>query len=103
MKLTIIPADKAVYVNGNSISNFNFNSPANVHALQWMETEGHIEFLTVNYVKPQNELITELPSWAIDAVAAYEAEKNRLDAQALIDAQNQATVETVETAGSTSA
>jgi hypothetical protein len=102
MKLTIIPADKAVYVNGHSISGFSFNSPANVHALQWLETEGHIEFLTVNYVKPQNELITELPSWAIDAVAAYEVEKNRLHEQAIIDAQNQVTVETIATVASAS-
>lgn len=103
MKLIIIPADKAVYVNGHSISGFSFNFPANVHALQWLETEGHIEFLTVNYVKPQNEVITELPSWAIDAVAAYEVEKNRLHEQAIVDAQNQVAAETVETAGSTSA
>jgi hypothetical protein len=102
MKLTIIPADKAVYVNGNSIPNFNFGYPENVHALQWLETEGHIEFLTVNYVKPQNEIITELPSWAIDAVAAYETEENRLREQAIIDAQNQVAAETVETASSTS-
>jgi hypothetical protein len=44
--------------------------------LQWNGSLGHIEF--VNNVKP-NETITELPSWANDALdawqSAYDAEQ----------------------------
>lgn len=79
MKLTIISSDNAVYKDGLSYSSLNLSSaniPADVHALQWDTNKGHIEF--INNVKP-NEIITELPSWANDALTAwqqaYEAEQ----------------------------
>jgi hypothetical protein len=63
MKLTIIPSDGAVYKDGISYSRLDLSIvPANIHALQWYETEGEIEFN--GRPKPQNETITELPSWA---------------------------------------
>jgi hypothetical protein len=63
MKLTIIPVDRAVGEDGKFYSNLDLNScniPANVHALQWQDTAGWIEF---NEPIP-NEEITELPAWA---------------------------------------
>jgi hypothetical protein len=77
MRLTIIPSDGAVYKNGYSFSKLDLSSvPANVHALQWYETEGEIEFINnSDKTKPQNETITELPSWANDCVIKWEESK----------------------------
>ena len=77
MKLTIIKDDGAVYKDGKSYSNLDLNQiPNDIHALQWNTDKGHIEF--VNCYK-NNEEITELPSWANDALTkwqtAYDAEQ----------------------------
>ena len=63
MKLTIIPADgsvgeNAVFYLGLNLSSCNI--PADVHALQWQDTAGWIEYNT----PIPNEPITELPAWA---------------------------------------
>jgi len=69
MKLTIISQDKTVYKNNKAFNKLNLSTvPSNIHALQWNETQGHIEF---NDNKP-NEIITELPSWANDCLAEWE-------------------------------
>jgi hypothetical protein len=68
MKLTIIPSDGAVYENGVCYLNLTWNgTPLDVHALQWFDVEGWIEF---NDGKP-NETITELPQWANNAMDAW--------------------------------
>ena len=67
MKLTIIPSDGAVYEDGISYLNLVWEgTPANVHALQWQDVAGWIE-----YVDQPNEDITELPEWADNAMAAW--------------------------------
>lgn len=63
MKLTIIPADGSVGENDVFYSDLNLSScniPADVHALQWQDTAGWIEFNT----PIENQPITELPAWA---------------------------------------
>jgi hypothetical protein len=64
MKLTIIVDDNAVYVDGvcRVLDLNQCNIPSNVHALQWYETEGEVEF--DGKPKPANEDITALPVWA---------------------------------------
>jgi len=87
MKLTIIKNDSAVYKDGKSYLDLSLSTiPSDVHALQWNESIGHIEF--VDNVKA-NETITELPSWANDALTAWQiayeveqAEVARLKAEA---------------------
>jgi hypothetical protein len=87
MKLTIIKDDGAVYKDGVSYADLSLPTiPSDVHALQWNDSTGHVEF--TNNVKI-NETITELPSWANDALTAwqnaYEAEQAeiaRLQAEA---------------------
>ena len=66
MNLTIIPSDGAVYVDGYSFSGLDLAAaPAAVHALQWKNDKGWIEFAdNDDGTKPQNQAITELPSWA---------------------------------------
>lgn len=83
MKLTIIPVDGAVYKDGYSYSGLDLSAaPSNVHALQWKDTKGWIEFKdNDDGTKPQNEVITELPSWANACVTKWdEAETARLAA-----------------------
>jgi hypothetical protein len=83
MKLTIIPVDGAVYKDGYSYSGLDLaTAPSNVHALQWKDTKGWIEFKdNDDGTKPQNEVITELPSWANACVTKWdEAETARLAA-----------------------
>ena len=84
MKLTIIPVDGAVYKDGYSYSGLDLSAaPSNVHALQWKDTKGWIEFTdNDDGTKPQNEAITELPSWANACVTKWdEAETARLAAE----------------------
>ena len=67
MKLTIIPVDRAVYEDGLCYSNLVWEgTPLNVHALQWQDIAGWIE-----YVDQPNEDITALPEWADNAMAAW--------------------------------
>ena len=66
MRLTIIPSDRAVYVNGSVITGLIFSSPGTVRALQWKESSGWIEYTDGGL----NEQINALPQWAVDAVAA---------------------------------
>jgi hypothetical protein len=63
MKLTIIPADGSVGENGKFYNNLDLSScniPEDVHALQWQDTAGWIEFKD----PVPNQPITELPVWA---------------------------------------
>ena len=74
MKLTIIPSDGAIYKDGVVYSGLDLsNVPSNVHALQWYETEGEIEFR--GKPKPQNEIIFELPVWANDCLNKWNEAK----------------------------
>jgi hypothetical protein len=64
MKLTIIPADGSVGENGKFYLDLDLSScgiPADVHALQWQDVAGWIEY---NSALIENEPITELPAWA---------------------------------------
>jgi hypothetical protein len=75
MRLTIVPIDKKVGVNGLFFGDLNLATcdiPPNIHALQWYETEGEVEFINnPDRTKPQNELISELPAWANNCVTVF--------------------------------
>jgi hypothetical protein len=75
MKLTVIPADKSVYLDGKFQKELEWKgTPKNVHALQWNNVKGWIEYISDDDGnKLPNELITELPKWALNAVTAWEA------------------------------
>lgn len=69
MRLTIIPSDGAVYEDGLCYSDLLWQgTPLDIHALQWFDTQGWIEF---NNGQP-NQDITELPEWAYNAMAAWQ-------------------------------
>lgn len=75
MKLTIIPSDKTVYKDGKSYANLDLvGVPSNVHALQFNDAtnKGWLEFLEDDEGnKARNEVLTELPSWAADALEKW--------------------------------
>lgn len=93
MKLTIIPADGAVYKDGYSFSGLLLEGiPANVHALQWDTDSGWIEFVNESeFRKPPNEQIEALPDWANSALVKWE-EANTAQQQPVVAQDNQATV-----------
>lgn len=71
MKVTIIPDDSYVAVDGDgSHRPLNLSScaiPDEVHALQWFDTKGWIEFDDPTdpfSPKPPNQIIEALPQWA---------------------------------------
>lgn len=78
-RITIIPIDNTVYVDGVvcELELSTCNIPANVHALQWYNTQGWVEFVDDDNnpftPKPPNQEITELPAWATACVALHEA------------------------------
>lgn len=70
MKLTIVCAGKFVAVDGLGYYDLEWpGTPADVHALQWQDNSGWIEY--VNSIKP-NEQIDQLPGWAIAAKDAWQ-------------------------------
>lgn len=80
MKLTIIPDDSFVMVNGDSthqpLDLSGCDIPDEVHALQWFNTKGWIEFndSTDPFApKPPNEEINFLPQWALNCVEVWKS------------------------------
>jgi hypothetical protein len=71
MKLTIIPADGSVGEDGKFYLNMDLSScgiPADVHALQWQDNAGWIEYTSPSI---ENQPITELPTWANCCMAKW--------------------------------
>lgn len=68
MKLVIIPTDGAVYEDSLCYTKLVWEgTPPNVHALQWQDVAGWIEYKDLS----PNEEITILPEWAYNAMAAW--------------------------------
>lgn len=78
MKLTIIPSDSFVAVDDDGshqpLDLSTCGIPTDVHALQWFDTRGWIEFVDVDPFapKPPNQDITVLPSWADACVLMWQ-------------------------------
>jgi hypothetical protein len=72
MKLTIIPIDGNVKKDGVAYLKLDLSScviPNDIHALQWFENSGWIEYTSAEIA---NKNITELPSWVSLAVSIWE-------------------------------
>tara|TARA_R110000782_G_scaffold7059_6_gene23893 strand:+ start:16473 stop:16940 length:468 start_codon:yes stop_codon:yes gene_type:complete len=75
MRLTIIRDDKYVSVDKVGYSGLQWtDTPVNVHALQWFENTGWIEYS--NDELP-NLIINELPQWSINAKEAWQIHKDK--------------------------
>lgn len=72
--VTVVPADKLILVEGLALR-FDFEAPERLHALQWHEGKGHLEFTD----GAPNQPLSEADYAAEVAVfaAAWEAEKQR--------------------------
>lgn len=101
MKLSIIPIDNAVCKDGVCYISVSLNdTPSNVHALQWKDTQGWIEYNDGKI----NESISTLPSWAENALTAwqklaepkphvpYTAEENKTVARSRLEATDWTTI-----------
>lgn len=74
MKLTIIPIDGKVKIDGTGFEQIDLTScniPENVHVLQWQDSSGWIEYKSAEV---DNETITSLPDWANQCIFAHEKE-----------------------------
>jgi hypothetical protein len=81
MKISIIPSDKTVVVDGRGfkISDVSFIDPS-IHAIQWKDTKGHIEFVEdENGLKPLNQSIDDFSPYQ-PAFDQWQVEKDKYDA-----------------------
>jgi hypothetical protein len=70
MRLTIIRSDGAVYIDSVAYLSLDMSAvPDDVHALQWFDVYGWVEFVG----DVANQDITELPLWANVCVSEWEA------------------------------
>lgn len=82
MRVTIIPDDQSVGVNGEFISPIELPElDSSIHAVQWHEEWGEVEFKTQfqngKLIKPANQIITDFAPFQF-AVDAWEAAKAAL-------------------------
>ena len=99
MRLTIIRDDKLVSKDNESYSGLDISYiPETVHALQWYETSGEIEYKSTGpYSKPENEVITALPEWANTALVTWNNAKAEAVSMQTVQAQNQPISEGAQT------
>ena len=84
MNVCVITEDRMIQVEGKAL-NFDFTIDANIHAIQWNGTTGHVEFKD----NTPNEDITDFTAYQ-SLVDAYNTEKQRVadaEAQAILDAE----------------
>jgi len=77
MRLCIITDDKMISKDNEAYVGVDISCiPSTIHALQWYETSGEIEYKSTGpYSKPANEQITILPDWVDTALAIWEEAK----------------------------
>ena len=76
MQVTVVPIDKVISVNGESL-NFDFTAPENMHALQWHDGTGHIE-----YTDGQTNRLLTAADYDVEVApftALWQAEYDRLE------------------------
>ena len=76
--VTVVPSDRLIVVDGVALR-FDFPAPENMHALQWHEGSGHIEWTDdINHPLTPDDYEADVAPF----VALWEAEKARLDEEA---------------------
>lgn len=76
--VTVVPSDRLIIVDGVALC-FDFPAPKNMHALQWHEGSGHIEWTDdINHPLTPDDYEADVAPF----VALWEAEKARLDEKA---------------------
>lgn len=88
MRLTIIPSDGFVSVDGEGYSGIDLSfMPADIHAVQWYDTEGEIEYRDSRGRATRNETIEDVAVFQ-PAVVAWQSAKDAVE-QAHIEAMEQ--------------
>lgn len=72
--VTVVPADKLILVEGLALR-FDFEAPKRLHALQWHEGRGHLEFTDGAPNQPLSE--ADYAAQVACFAAAWEGEKQR--------------------------
>ena len=78
MRVTIIPSDSFVSIDGDGshqpLDLSTCGIPSDIHALQWFDTRGWIEFNDIDPFtpKPPNQEIDTLPTWAEACVLVWQ-------------------------------
>jgi hypothetical protein len=75
-RITIIPSDNAVYLDLFVYSSLDLSTcqiPSNVHAFQWKDNQGWIEFNDGTV----HEYVSIIPDWAINCVNVWEDRYNK--------------------------
>jgi hypothetical protein len=89
MRITVIPQDKTVVIDGESYGGINLsNLDSNIHAIQWYDTDGEVEIKDARGRMVENREITSFDEFASVILLWEEAKlKAMQDAQAVADAQ----------------
>lgn len=81
MRLTIVPIDNNVGIDEQFFTDLDLSNcaiPNNIHALQWYDTEGEVEFINnLDRTKPLNEIINTLPIWANACITVWNMAKEK--------------------------
>jgi hypothetical protein len=81
MRVTIIPADGFVSVDGEGYSDLDLTfMAADIHAVQWYDTEGELEIQDARGRAVENRLIDSLEPYQ-PALDAWQAAKDAAEAQ----------------------
>ena len=76
--VTVVPSDRLIIVDGTPLQ-FGFTAPANLHAVQWHEGRGEMEWTDdINHPLTPADYAEDVAPF----VALWEAEKARLDEEA---------------------
>lgn len=72
MRLTIIRSDGFVSIDGKGYSGLNLSLlDNNIHAIQWTDTSGVVEYIETGNGRPANKIITDL-NLCYPAITAWE-------------------------------
>lgn len=92
MRVTIIPQDGKVVIDGKSYDGINLSSiDPNIHAIQWYDTYGEIEILDSRGNHAENQEITSFDNYlfVVDLwkIADDEQKKKELEFKAALEAK----------------
>ena len=79
--VTVIPSDRLISVDGMPLW-FDFAAPKNMHALQWHEGHGHVEYTDGSTNAPLSQ--TDYAQQIQPFIALWEAEQARLEILAAV-------------------
>jgi hypothetical protein len=87
MRVTVIPSDGLVSIDGEGFSGIDLSSLASsIHAIQWYDTEGEVEIKDVRGRMVENREITSFDEFAF-VISLWEAAKLKAEQEAKAQTQ----------------